>query len=249
MGSDVRSAAHSYFEGGGALHTTGSTFCGSRPTPRRSSRNLPTRTPRSSDSRRSSAISGGRVRTGEIADHTDCGTRESEDILATRGVSEETIAAVSHCFRAHRYSDPVEPETTEATVLSDADNLDVLGTVGLARCFIYGDERGSPIHGPSLPPEADDTVADATRFTHVHLEPSTSRTGCPLTPVENSRSSALRSSRRSCVASSESGRRPVVGQPNPRRRYPPKFPADRGIKTFHRATSEYGEVLDGSRRR
>lgn len=107
---------------------------------------------------------------GEIADHAAWGARESEDILETRGVPEERIAAVSHCIRAHRYSNPVEPETREATVLSDADNLDALGAVGLARCFTYGGERGSPIHDPSLPPEADDSAAGATQFNHVHLK-------------------------------------------------------------------------------
>lgn len=58
----------------------------------------------------------------------------------------------------------------EAKVLSDADNLDALGAVGLARCFTYGGERGSPIHDPSLPPEADDSAAGATQFNHVHLK-------------------------------------------------------------------------------
>lgn len=105
---------------------------------------------------------------GEIEDHADWGARESEGILADHGASEETMSAVAHCIRAHRYSNQVDPETVEAEILSDADNLDALGAVGLARCFAYGGERGSTIHDPALPPEADDSAAGATQFNHVH---------------------------------------------------------------------------------
>lgn len=105
---------------------------------------------------------------GEIDDHADWGARESEEVLADHGASEETASAVAHCIRAHRYSNRVEPETVEAEILSDADNLDALGAVGLARCFAYGGERGSTIHDPALPPEADDSPAGATQFNHVH---------------------------------------------------------------------------------
>lgn len=105
---------------------------------------------------------------GEIEDHADWGARESKVVLADHGASEETMAAVAHCIRAHRYSNQIDPETIEAEILSDADNLDALGAVGLARCFAYGGERGSTIHDPALPPEADDSAAGATQFNHVH---------------------------------------------------------------------------------
>lgn len=105
---------------------------------------------------------------GEIEDHAEWGADEGERVLREHGATEETIDAVCHCVRAHRYSSAVEPETIEAEIVSDADNLDAMGAVGIARCFAYGGERGSPIHDPSLPPEDDTTTAGETQFNHLH---------------------------------------------------------------------------------
>lgn len=105
---------------------------------------------------------------GEIEDHAEWGAEESERVLRDRGATDETADAVAHCVRAHRYANRIDPGTIEAKILSDADNLDALGAVGIARCFSYGGERGSPIHDPSLPPEDDPTDAGRTQFNHVH---------------------------------------------------------------------------------
>ena len=105
---------------------------------------------------------------GEIADHAEWGASEAAEILPDLGANDETIEAVRHCIRAHRYSNDVEPRTLEAKLLSDADNLDALGAVGVARCFAYGGELGSPMHDPDLPPGADDSSAGTTQFNHIH---------------------------------------------------------------------------------
>ncbi|PSP28751.1 phosphohydrolase [Halobacteriales archaeon QH_2_65_14] len=76
--------------------------------------------------------------------------------------------AVCHAIRVHRYSTDREPETIEAEILCDADNLDALGAVGVARCFTYGGELGTTIHDPHLPPEDDDTPAGETQYNHFH---------------------------------------------------------------------------------
>ncbi len=104
---------------------------------------------------------------GEIADHAEWGAREAGRILADLGADPDAVSAAKHCVRAHRYSNDVEPETPEAELLCDADNLDALGAVGIARCFCYGGERGQPLHDPDLPVEADDTEAGATQLNHV----------------------------------------------------------------------------------
>ncbi|MFC4540961.1 HD domain-containing protein [Halosolutus amylolyticus] len=105
---------------------------------------------------------------GEIDDHATWGAREAGEILEDVGADATTIDAVQHCIRAHRYSNDVEPETIEAKLLSDADNLDALGAVGIARVFAYGGELGSPIHDPSVPVAEDETSAGATQYNHIH---------------------------------------------------------------------------------
>jgi uncharacterized protein len=105
---------------------------------------------------------------GDIEDHAEWGAKKSEQLLREDGASDETIDAVAHCIRAHRYSNEITPITIEAKIVSDADNLDALGAVGLARCFAYGGEIGSPIHDPSLPPDEDETVVGQTQFNHIY---------------------------------------------------------------------------------
>ncbi|OLZ42294.1 phosphohydrolase [Natrinema saccharevitans] len=105
---------------------------------------------------------------GEIDDHATWGAREAERILGDCGADAATIERVQHCIRAHRYSNDVEPATLEAKLVSDADNLDALGAVGIARVFAYGGEIGDPIHDPAQSVEEDDTDAGATQYNHVH---------------------------------------------------------------------------------
>ena len=112
----------------------------------------------------------GRVREdrGEIDDHATWGAREARQLLEARGVDNERVDAVCHAICVHRYSNDREPETLEAEILCDADNLDALGAVGIARCFTYGGERGQPIHDPELVPADDDTAAGRTQYNHFH---------------------------------------------------------------------------------
>jgi uncharacterized protein len=105
---------------------------------------------------------------GDIEDHATWGAQETRDILAERGFDEDHIDAVCHAIRVHRYSNALDPETLEAELLCDADNLDALGAVGVARCFSYGGERGETIYDPEVPPTADDTTAGAHQYNHFY---------------------------------------------------------------------------------
>ena len=104
---------------------------------------------------------------GEIDDHAEWGAAAAERVLDDLGATPDTVAAVQHCIRAHRYSNDVDPGTVEARLLCDADNLDALGAVGVARCFSYGGEFGQPIHDPDLPLADDDTEAGETQLNHL----------------------------------------------------------------------------------
>jgi uncharacterized protein len=105
---------------------------------------------------------------GEIDDHAAWGAREARGILADHGVAEARIDAVCHAVAAHRYSTDPEPGTREAEILSDADNLDALGAVGIARCFTYGGELGEVIHDPETPPDADDSADGVSQYNHFY---------------------------------------------------------------------------------
>jgi uncharacterized protein len=66
-------------------------------------------------------------------------------VLRAEGWAEERIAAVQHCIRSHRFRDSAEPPLTlEAQVLFDADKLDAIGAIGVARAIGYAAQSGQP---------------------------------------------------------------------------------------------------------
>lgn len=71
----------------------------------------------------------------------------AERVLIEEGWTEERIAAVQHCIRAHRFRGTGEsPQTIEARVLFDADKLDVLGAIGVVRVVAYAVLNRQPVY-------------------------------------------------------------------------------------------------------
>jgi uncharacterized protein len=77
--------------------------------------------------------------------HEEEGARMAESYLRSIHYPKDRIPAIVHAIRAHRYSSGIAPETLEARVLSDADNLDAMGAVGIARTFIQSGAQGNGI--------------------------------------------------------------------------------------------------------
>ncbi len=69
----------------------------------------------------------------------------AREILEKEGYGRDFIEAVAHAIEAHSFSSGVEPKTLEAKVLSDADKLDAIGAVGVARAFLFSGEAGRSI--------------------------------------------------------------------------------------------------------
>jgi len=66
-------------------------------------------------------------------------------VLRAEDWDEDRITAVQHCIRAHRFRDAsIQPQTIEAQVLFDADKLDAIGAVGVARAIAYAASHGQP---------------------------------------------------------------------------------------------------------
>jgi uncharacterized protein len=84
-------------------------------------------------------------KTGSI-DHAALGAETAAEILRTLGYSEEKTAHVKHCIAAHHFRGKVKPETREARILFDADKLDVLGAIGVARSFMMAGQYGQKIY-------------------------------------------------------------------------------------------------------
>ncbi|RUM33891.1 MAG: phosphohydrolase [Archaeoglobus sp.] len=57
----------------------------------------------------------------------------------------EFAEKVAHCIESHSFSSGIKPKTLEAKILSDADKIDAMGAIGIARAFMYSGERGRGI--------------------------------------------------------------------------------------------------------
>ncbi len=82
----------------------------------------------------------------ERPDHHLLSADFAAQILSAEGWTVERIAAVQHCIRGHRFrSREDQPQTIEAKVMFDADKLDVLGAIGVARTIAYAALNNQPI--------------------------------------------------------------------------------------------------------
>jgi uncharacterized protein len=71
--------------------------------------------------------------------------------LMKAGFPADKMAALSHAIEAHSFSAGIPPETIEAKIVQDADRLDALGAVGLARLFYTAGHMGSALAHPTDP--------------------------------------------------------------------------------------------------
>lgn len=73
------------------------------------------------------------------------------DFLRHAGYADRFIPAIEHAIEAHSFSAKIAPRTPEARVVQDADRLDALGAVGIARTMMLGGAMGQPLYDRSEP--------------------------------------------------------------------------------------------------
>lgn len=61
------------------------------------------------------------------------------------------IPAIQHAIEAHSFSARIAPRTLEAQVVQDADRLDALGAIGIARTLMLGGAMGKPLYDTDEP--------------------------------------------------------------------------------------------------
>lgn len=95
--------------------------------------------------------------------HARRGAELAAGLLSELDVDHDSRRNIIHCIRTHRFRDGLAPETIEAKVLFDADKLDAIGAVGVARAYMFAGEHGACLHNPDIdvrkasPYSADDT--------------------------------------------------------------------------------------------
>ncbi len=77
--------------------------------------------------------------------------------------------AIAAAIATHGFSSGAEPSSLEGAVLQDADRLEAIGAIGLARCFNTGGAMGAGLWHPS-DPWAEGRDLDDKRFSLDHFE-------------------------------------------------------------------------------
>jgi uncharacterized protein len=105
----------------------------------------------------------------DVADHKyndgdfSKGATVAYDLLIAKGASEQVakevaavIAVVS--FKGANVDD--EEASLEGRIVRDADRLDAIGAIGIARAFAYGGSRNRPLYNPEIEPRMHDSKED-----------------------------------------------------------------------------------------
>ncbi|MEH7176591.1 HD domain-containing protein [Neobacillus vireti] len=82
----------------------------------------------------------------------EAGKNKLDSFFQTISLQEEIQNSIIQIIESISYKGGIktELETIEAKIVQDADRLDAIGAIGIARTFAYGGKKGQPIYDPSL---------------------------------------------------------------------------------------------------
>jgi len=81
----------------------------------------------------------------EQSNHAFIGSMKAKEILKKYDFDEDQIERIAQVINTHSFSSGNSPNSLEGKILSDADKLDALGSVGIYRAATYSQEYGRSI--------------------------------------------------------------------------------------------------------
>ena len=84
------------------------------------------------------------------------GPQKAEEFLVSIGLSNEIIDRIIYIIRHVSFKNTFDNNTeknNELNIVQDADRLDAIGAIGIARTFNYGGFKGNELYNPDIPPK------------------------------------------------------------------------------------------------
>ncbi|MEK7526068.1 MAG: HD domain-containing protein [Patescibacteria group bacterium] len=91
----------------------------------------------------------------------DAGARASRVWLESLNVDSQVVDHVCNIVATSSFKGAgvkTEMKTLEGKVMQDADRLDAIGAIGIARTFAYGGHKGREMHNPDIKPDFHTTA-------------------------------------------------------------------------------------------
>ena len=90
----------------------------------------------------------------KLSPETHATKKNAVDFMTANGVDADIINIVCKIIDEVSFAgtDSVVPSTIEGKCVQDADRLDAIGAIGIARTFAYGGSRGRKIYDPDIKP-------------------------------------------------------------------------------------------------
>lgn len=80
--------------------------------------------------------------------HAQKGAQMAGTMIRDLDLADRQKENIIHAIMTHRFRGDNIPETIEAKVLFDADKIDAIGAVGVARAYLFAGELGARLHNP-----------------------------------------------------------------------------------------------------
>ena len=94
----------------------------------------------------------------------------AKKILVKYGYSQDQISKICYCIRVHSYTKRVVPTSLEGRILQDADRLDALGAIGVARTFSIAGSENRPFYNTDDPFWRSNRDLDDKQWTLDHFQ-------------------------------------------------------------------------------
>lgn len=88
------------------------------------------------------------------------GPRKAKEFLKQQEVEEAVIDHVLKIIENVSFSAQQKFTSPELAVVQDADRLDAMGAIGIARTFNYGGYKGNKMHDPEIKPKLNQSKAE-----------------------------------------------------------------------------------------